>query len=102
MSANEYARCPRCILRAKVARANAVDSVARMYGKVSPAEYEAARAAVPDTRDALLEYDFREDYEILVGHDGSNSVVVDFGGMCEKCGLEVSFTYRHVIEGLDA
>jgi hypothetical protein len=62
------------------------------YGKVPVAEFDRARAAVKpiDQQDYAT---FREDYEITGAKDGI--VVVSYGGSCEVCGLELSFTDKH-------
>ena len=98
MSANNYATCPRCTARAVKKAAELMEEAEAAYGQASPQEYyakitEANKAAtLPGNV-----YTFREDYEIYGAKDGT--VVVDYGGSCDKCGLSLSFKDEHPIPG---
>lgn len=102
MSADNWARCPRCTstgLKALAARASAVYA---QYGEVPVEEYIDARR---QHTEAVDEFDqrqstFREDYEIYGAEDGV--VIVDYSGSCRECGLELSFTDKRPIPGLEA
>jgi hypothetical protein len=81
MSAANWARCPRCTRR----HAAGVSAAEALYGQVPRDDYEAglAEASRP------LDWTFREDYEVCGAATGM--VTVGYSGVCEKCGLSLSF-----------
>jgi hypothetical protein len=99
MSANNWAKCPRCAALATAKADAATDEAAEAYGRVSQAEYlallEKSRQAAAQHPGALT---FREDYEIRGADTGL--ITVSYGGGCDVCGLKVSFYHQHPIEGL--
>lgn len=97
MSASNYAVCPRCLRRAREARAAELLKITESYGKVSPVEYLKAVSAVSEvSRDDY--YTFAEYYEIYGAEDGT--VTVDYGGSCTRCGLSLSFKDEHPVPGV--
>ena len=92
MGASNWAICPRCLARAREAEARLLAEVMARYGKVPLAEFDQARAAIKpvDQEDFRT---FREDYEISGVPTGT--VTVSYGGRCEACGLELTFTDDH-------
>lgn len=98
MSADNWAVCPRCLQRAKKREADRLAEVMASYGKVSVAEFDAARAAVEPVREQDFTT-FREDYEISGAKTGT--VTVSYSGNCDRCGLSLSFEESRAIPGLD-
>jgi hypothetical protein len=97
MSASNWAICPRCAARAKVVTETAEAAPFADYGKIPVAEFDERRAQIPviDREDFRT---FREDYEIYGAETGT--VKVSYGGSCEVCGLELSFTEEKPIAGV--
>jgi hypothetical protein len=98
VSANNYAVCPRCTIRAAKKAAELMEEAEAAYGSVPAQEYAAmiteasAAAVLPGNV-----YTFREDWEIYGAANGA--VVVDYGGSCETCGLSLRFKDEHPIPG---
>lgn len=99
MSADNWAKCPRC----QKALDGTVDTLTRRladeYGKVPVAEYTDLqnRLAEAVVKAKAGSHTFREDYEISGAENGE--VVVSYGGGCSVCGASLSFTDRHEIPG---
>jgi hypothetical protein len=100
MSADNWAKCPRC----QKALDGTVDTLTRRladeYGKVSAAEYTDLqnRLAEAVVKANAGSHTFREDYEIFGAEDGE--VTVSYSGSCSVCGASLSFTDRHAIPGI--
>lgn len=97
MSADNWAKCPRCSAVATAEFQAREVAIQASYGVVPVGEFDAARQALEDDRAAFgqREETFREDYGI---HGAETGVVtVSYGGGCSKCGLELSFTEEHPI-----
>lgn len=91
MSASNWAVCPRCLERARVARDDAFQHALSLYGVVPLDEFESARTeaeAVAVSADAFQT--FREDYEIYGASEGT--VKVSYSGHCQTCHLGFDFT----------
>lgn len=100
MSADNWAKCPRC----QKALDGTVDILTRRladeYGTIPVADYtelqnRLAEAVVKAKKGSAT---FREDYEIYGAEDGE--VTVSYGGSCRECGLSLSFTDKHTIPGV--
>ena len=89
MSADSWAKCPKCGGTAIDKRQEVADKLADAYGKVTSSEYLDMLAEAQ-----TIEYDdaetLREDYEIGI-FDGE--FFVKYCGHCEKCGFEYNFKY---------
>lgn len=96
MGADNWAVCPRCIGRARAAEAEQLAAVMADYGKIPVTEFDKARAVVTTPRDQDFDT-FREDYSITGAATGT--VTVGYHGQCTECGLILSFTCEHPIEG---
>ena len=94
VSADNWARCPRCTDRAAAEAQRKIDEVAALYGKASAEEYEAARRNVVGVEEARRRVapTFREDYSFSGAEDGV--ICADYGGSCRECGLEIAFTHQ--------
>ena len=99
MSADNWTTCPRCTRRREEKlRASAI-KVAEAYGKVPVEEWDAMRSAQSDAEAEGQEHTLREDYEFYGADEGE--VVSSYSCSCTKCGLHLSFTNHHPIEGID-
>jgi alkylation response protein AidB-like acyl-CoA dehydrogenase len=100
MSADNYAKCPRC----QNALDGTVDTLSRRiadgYGKVPVAEYTDLqnRLAEAAVKAKVGSATFREDYEIYGAATGV--VKVSYGGSCEVCSLSLTFDSEHEIPGV--
>ena len=92
VSADNWAICPRCVARARAAEAAQLAAVMDSYGKVPVEEFDRARAAIEPVHPGDYAT-FREDYEIYGAADGV--VKVSYGGSCQVCGLDLSFSHEH-------
>ena len=101
MSADNYARCPRC----QKALDGSVETLARRladeYGKIPADEYAdlQQRHAEAVVKAKNGSHTFREDYEIYGAEQGI--VTVSYGGGCSECGLHLSFTDNREIPGVN-
>lgn len=99
MSADNWARCPRCMQR-EIRQVDAQSAeVSELYGSVSVEEFDKARKAVTEKRAALANFPhkFREDYEFYGAEAGT--VTVSYHGECQDCGLELTIQEDHEIPG---
>jgi hypothetical protein len=105
MSADNWAQCPRCTVRAEAALQVRADEVAALYGAVNVDEFDRARADLGQLR---ADFDdrrptFKENYEIWLREDYENwgaepgVVEVSYSGTCTQCNLSLSFTDQHPI-----
>ena len=103
MSADNWARCPRCLQDAENALAAQGAEVDAAYGKVSVEEFDRMRDALYRAREHIngenAYRSFREDYEITGAENGE--VEVTYSGECNKCGLKLKFNDSHPIPGVE-
>jgi hypothetical protein len=100
VSADNWARCPRCAREWEAQHAARQAEVAESYGKVSVEEFDQARADLKADRMAFNDQEptFREDYEFSGAEEGV--VTVSYRGQCTKCGLSLKIAEDHPIPGL--
>jgi alkylation response protein AidB-like acyl-CoA dehydrogenase len=99
MSADNWAKCPRCQRALDGTVQSLAQRLADAYGKVPIAEYtelqnKLAEASVHASRGHQT---FREDYEIYGAETGV--ITVRYGGGCRECGLNIEFEDKHPIPG---
>jgi hypothetical protein len=101
MSASNWTKCPRCILRNEKAAQAERERVADAYGKI-PAEQWLELSSSANVACVSWEEDatFREDYEIIGASSGEVEVI--YSGHCADCGLNVAFKHSVKIEGIAA
>lgn len=99
MSADNWAKCPKCKENQDAAVDKAVEELKDSYGKISLEEYRALSDQVDALRDQRdddrLSWKvdtFREDWEICGAEDGI--VTIGYGGHCTVCGLSVEFNRK--------
>jgi hypothetical protein len=99
MSADNWARCPRCDRRALTSFDERERTIADSYGKVSVEEFDQMRAALAKDRDDHVNAreTFREDYEFFGAEDGA--VTASYAGECQVCGLKLQFVQKYEIPG---
>lgn len=102
MSADNWARCPRCYHDAAGVFNNLQRQVDASYGKVTVEAFDLARARLVKEREVLEGHDtfrtFRENYDFSGAEDGV--VVVSYKGNCAKCKLKLEFREDHPIPGV--
>jgi rubrerythrin len=89
MSADNWAKCPKCADALEKDRVKRIDDAAKQYGKIPQHEWEKLRDAAIKP-EAEQEDTLREDYEIGVQSDGN--FYVNYSGRCNECGF--AFTYK--------
>ena len=101
MSADNWAKCPRCYKRGLDHIDELQEEVDSIYGQVTIEEFDAARERLEQAKMLLEDSDatFREDYEFWGAEDGV--VHVDYLGQCAKCGLKIKFNEEHPILGIE-
>lgn len=101
MSANNWARCPRCQKALDGTVHTLTQRVADTYGKIPAAEFADLQTRLVDAaaRAKNGAHTFREDYEITGAKDGL--VKVGYSGGCSVCGLTFSFEDEHEIPGVN-
>lgn len=99
MSADNWAKCPRCVQEATKNLDAAQARVDASYGQVSVEEFDQMRAGLATERSKVDNDNsfrtFREDYEIYGADDGV--VTVSYRGGCTVCKLELKFKDDHPI-----
>jgi hypothetical protein len=100
MSADNWAKCPRCKARLGAEIARRGSEVEASYGQVPAAEYGQAVSDLAEMATTPLEATFREDYEIYGADEGT--VVVSYSGFCEVCRLTLTFKSETPIPDVDA
>jgi len=102
VSADNWARCPRCRLREERKLNEEQSRVDAAYGKVPVDEFDQMRTELAAKREAFVdgESTFREDYEFYGAEDGI--VTASYRGQCTKCGLILKFEDAHAIEGIES
>jgi hypothetical protein len=102
MSADNWARCPRCAARRTVELERERAKVSELYGKVPVEQFDAARrafdTAIADEQRAIG-HTFREDYEIFGADTGT--VTVRYSGNCRMCSLTLNFIQDYPIPDWD-
>lgn len=100
MSANNWARCPRCVHRDQLEIEVMAAKVESDYGVVSVKVFDEERRLLAQRRDAHEAYDtfrtFREDYEFSGAEEGI--VEVDYHGHCKVCGLTLKIGNSHPLD----
>jgi hypothetical protein len=100
MSADNWAKCPRCVARAEKELAEREAEVSALYGEVPVDEFDLARVELTQDRAKHDKDDayrtFREDYEFYGAEDGE--VVAVYAGSCKECGLKLNFRHVHPID----
>lgn len=101
MSADNWARCPRCTRIGTAQLKAREEEVQESYGKVPVDEFDEARRKLAIDRKVFenRERTFREDYEFYGAEEGI--VTTDYSGLCSKCGLKLKFRESRPIPGLD-
>jgi hypothetical protein len=101
MSADNWARCPRCYRRGIEDLKTKVLELKEAYGVVPIGQFDQMNADLERDRRALERFEdtFREDYEFYGADTGV--VKVAYGGRCTKCGLILEFQEEHPIHGID-
>jgi hypothetical protein len=89
MSADNWAICPRCLLRATTKKSELEARCREGYGTLPLDEFDALRAASEAPIDTESLRTFREDYEFFLSEGGEFHVVYD--GECQECGLSHRF-----------
>lgn len=85
MSADNWARCPRCVADLEKTKADARQHLDDQYGKVDREAYKALERQVAEVHEIKPTYTFREDYEVTGADTGV--VKVSYYGKCQTCGL---------------
>jgi DNA-directed RNA polymerase subunit RPC12/RpoP len=95
MSADNYARCPKCSFVSSKKRRSIDEELTKAYGKISEKEYiELRNQLLPQFDDGFRddqETSLREDYRIEMDVNGEFSV--SYLARCSKC--DFSFEYEH-------
>ena len=101
MSADNWARCPRCTRIGAAQLKAQEEAVQASYGKVPVDEFDEARRKLAIDRKAFenRERTFREDYEFYGAEEGV--VTASYSGQCRECGLKLKFSESRPIPGLD-
>ena len=95
MSADNWAKCPRCWKKAREERDSLREQVVASYGKIHITDFDELRERAEAPID--LQSTFREDYEIYGAEEGW--VQISYRGCCTKCSLKLSFKDMREIEG---
>jgi hypothetical protein len=98
MSADNWAMCPRCLLRHEAEVLTKKTTAEAAYGKVSLQEWQDLQEAAIAARKPIAERNFREDYDI--GMDTNGELDISYSGNCSKCGWSVSYGHSFKPEGL--
>lgn len=99
MSADNWATCPRCFKRAREDYDRKHQEVMDLYGKVTPKEFDAARAALTEPVAEDFET-FREDYEFYGVEDWE--ITASYSGRCTECGLGTDFKHSVALDRGDS
>jgi hypothetical protein len=96
VSASDYSQCPRCLRRHREKVEHLTQQLAEAYGKLGHDEYEALAGKLSEARDSTPMDDMREDWEF---HGiATGTLHIDYGAVCQTCGLEVVYTATKVID----
>ncbi|MGG5257491.1 hypothetical protein [Phycicoccus avicenniae] len=99
MSADNWARCPKCLDRAHEQVLDLQAKVNASYGEVSIEEFDRLRSELSrraiDLDDPTSFQTLREEYEFHGAEQGK--VTAAYGAGCTVCGLSASFSHSQVI-----
>jgi hypothetical protein len=91
MSANNWARCPRCVDSDLKKQRNEIAEINAMYGRITADEFV---LRIEDARQEVEHQEtLREGWEIGTDDDGTFSV--SYSCRCDKCGFRFSFKHEH-------
>ena len=101
MSADNWARCPRCHARALAEFEKREKMIEAAYGQVSIEEFDLMRERLDNDREKHenARETFREDYEFFGADQGV--VTAKYSGECNVCGLKLKFEENHEIPGVE-
>lgn len=91
MSADNWAICPRCHIKAENEWDAKQQEFRQAYGKVSEEEYHRMRIALQVKPKA--ENTMREDYEFYI-EPGTGWFNASYGASCENCGFKHEFHHK--------
>ena len=98
MSADRWAICPKCYVKARVAQTEAAEAARAAYGVKPIEEFDRLRAEAARPLDSETLESLREDWDIGVyaddEDDGRFSLVIAYAGKCQTCGFEVVYRYE--------
>ena len=94
MSADNWAICPRCRMRAQKEQAERERRVKEDYGKIPAQDYLNLVDAANNP--PQLKYELREDYEFYI--DPDNRFSAKYSAKCRTCGWEHSFDHCEFVE----
>lgn len=89
MSADNWARCPKCLADHEAKAQADISDLKKHYGKMDADEFSAKMADIKGRKQKPADT-LREDYEIGVDSDGVFRL--NYGCSCERCGFE--YTYQ--------
>jgi len=93
MSADSWAVCPKCKVKAEQAQANLLSRVETDYGKFAANEY---LELIEQSKQPLeMEHTLREDWEIGI-REGEFHVF--YGASCETCGFSHEFEHKQPVQ----
>ncbi len=92
MSADGYAKCPKCQKQIEENFNKMVEKVKKSYGKVSEEKYLKDLETIKN--EPIIEPTLREDWEIGTC-EGTFSIT--YSAWCFKCGLKYNYTYSEDI-----
>ena len=102
MSADNWARCPRCAAFTTAEFRKREAAINASYGVVSVQEFDDARKKFAADMAAFENraHTFREDYEIYGAEDGA--ITITYSGSCGQCGLSFNFEETRPIPGVES
>jgi hypothetical protein len=95
MSADNWAKCPRCQSKHKEAIEDLSKRAREAYGKVSEEEYLRLQKEARVITEEINTFDLREDYEIGMNIEGVFKV--KYKASCSTCGYEWKFEHEERI-----
>lgn len=95
MSADNWARCPRCATRRETTLVEDSKALEADYGVIPAVEWMERKAALDNAISTPQEITLREDYEFYGAEDGA--VQVSYSCGCDECGLRFSFQETYPI-----
>jgi len=91
MSADNWARCPQCVVEDNRKKQEAKDHLNRMYGVLSLPDFKELEKQTKQTLSKEVGHTLAENYDIGTYTDGI--FVAEYHCQCEECGFE--FIYDH-------
>lgn len=98
MSADNWAICPKCRIRAEREKQKLLDKVVESYGKIAQKEWEGLksntlyRIEIAEGKTQTL----REDYELGVCSNGEFSI--SYKAHCDRCNLSFNFKHQEMVK----